>query len=96
MKAFLFFPVAAIALCLSACMPAGGPSPSAQNNIANALAASCPILAAAKSSASSGAAIQGAYALLANVCPPNAPPSSAAVAALDILNAYGALRATIK
>ena len=86
----------ALALSLCACRPTGGLSPAAQPDIANALAASCPILAAVSGDVASDSRSQTAYSLLASVCPPNPAPTNAAVAAFDILDAYYLLKAAVK
>ena len=88
--------VPALALSLCACTPTGGLSPAAQTDIANALAAGCPILAAVSGNVANDSRSQAAYWLLASVCPPNPAPTNAAVAALDILNAYYLLKAAAK
>jgi hypothetical protein len=92
MKASLLA-AAALTLCLSACSPAGGLSPAAQADVANALAVSCPAVAAAQGRIPGDPDSQAAYSLLVGVCPPNPPPTNAVVAAIDILNAYDALKA---
>ena len=86
----------ALALSLCACTPTGGVSPAAQTDIANALAASCPILAAVSGDVASDSKSHAAYSLLASVCPPNPAPTNAAVTALDILNAYYLLKAAAR
>jgi hypothetical protein len=96
MKVSLLAVAPALALSLCACAPTGGLSPAAQDDIANALATSCPILAAVGDKVASDSRSQAAYSLLASVCPPNPAPTSAAVAALDILNAYYLLKSAAK
>jgi hypothetical protein len=96
MKVNLLAIAPALALFLCACTPTGGLSPAAQNDIGNALAAACPVLVAIRGAVASDARSQAAYRLLTSVCPPNPAPTNAAVAALDILNAYYLLRPAVK
>jgi hypothetical protein len=96
MKALFLAAAGALALGLSACATTAALSPAAQNDIASALAVACPIAAATRTVALNDANARAAYALLAGVCPPNPPPSTSVVAAVDILNAYSAVRAALK
>jgi hypothetical protein len=96
MKVRLLAVAPALALSLCACTPTGGVSPAAQDDIATALTVSCPVLAAVSGKVASDRRSQGAYALLASVCPPNRAPTNAAVAAVDILTACYLLKSAVK
>ena len=77
-------------------LAAGALAPTAQSDINTALAVACPVVAALNGKTPSDSDSQAAYSLLASLCPPNAPPTNAVVAALDILNAYEVLKPLVK
>jgi len=77
---------------LAGCTSTGSVTPAVSADIVNALAIGCPIAAAIQiSGLPLNAAEKAALATLALACPPNPPPTSAAVAATDIIAAYVAL-----
>ena len=77
------------AASLAGCTPSGSLNPSAEADIQNALAVGCPIVAAVQaSSLPLNSYEKSAVATLALVCPPNPPPTSAVIAAEDIISAY--------
>jgi hypothetical protein len=83
-------------LCSAGCTSTGALAPAAQSDIDTALAVACPVAAALSGKVPSDADSQAAYSLLVSLCPPNAPPTNAVVAALDILNAYEVLKPLVK
>ncbi len=96
MKAILLAGALALALCAAACTSTGALAPAAQSDITAALAIACPVAAALNGKVPTDANSQAAYSLLASLCPPNAPPTNAVVAALDILNVYEVLKPLVK
>lgn len=74
----------------------GALSGSAEKDVVAALALACPIAAVSQSVVPQNAKSQAAYGVLVSVCPPNPPPTSAIVAAADILNAYLVLKPLVK
>ena len=82
---------AAAFACLSlvGCAANGTLNPAADTDIQNALAAGCPMVAAVQASnLPLNSYEKSAVATLALACPPNPPPTSAVIAAEDIISAY--------
>jgi hypothetical protein len=96
MKALLSSGALALALGATGCTSTGALNPTASSDITSALAVACPVVAAVSEKVPSDANSQAAYSLLVSLCPPNAPPTNAVVAALDILNAYEVLKPLVK
>jgi len=96
MKAFLFAGAVALALCAAACTSSGSLTPPANTDVTDALAIACPVEAAVTAQLAAdkiplSAQAQAAFTLLNGLCPPNPPPTSAVVAAIDIVSAYAVL-----
>ena len=92
MKALVLAAIFASGLALSACTSTGVLTPTAQADVQNALAIACPVEAAvaaqlAAQNVKLSAQAQAAETLLAGLCPPNPAPTSATVAAIDIVSA---------
>ena len=82
---------------LVGCAANGSINPTASNDIQQALAVSCPILATVQSSNLPLNKYQkSALNVLALACPPNPPPTSAIVAVADIISAYAVLQPLLK
>ena len=82
---------------LAGCAANGALNPSADAAIQNALSVGCPILAAVQASSLPLNSVErSAVRTLALVCPPNPPPTSAVIAAEDIISAYLILGPVIK
>lgn len=96
MKLLLAAGAIALASCAAACTSTGALAPTAQSDITTALAIACPVVAALNGKTPGDFNTQAAYSLLASLCPPNAPPTNAVVAALDILNVYEVLKPLVK
>lgn len=85
--------VALAGLALTGCTSTGALNPAASAEIESALAVACPVLNVVQSSNLSLNAYQkSALTTLALACPPNPAPTSAVVAAADIVNAYTVLQ----
>lgn len=88
--------IVAAALCLAGCTTVGTLNATATANMNSALAVACPVLLVVESGGLPMNAIQKAsLQTLALACPPNPPPTSAVVAAVDIMAAYSALKPLI-
>jgi hypothetical protein len=85
--------VALACMTLIGCAANGALNPAATNDLQQALTAGCPILGALQSSGLPLNKYQkSALATLALACPPNPPPTSAIIAAADIIAAYTTLQ----
>ncbi|MGO8800869.1 MAG: hypothetical protein ACLQE9_21045 [Roseiarcus sp.] len=101
MKTLLAAGALALALGSAACTSTGALSPTAQTDIANALAVACPVEAAvAAQLTAKNVALntqqQAAETILAGLCPPNPAPTNATVAAIDIVSAYLTIQPLVK
>lgn len=76
---------------LAGCAAGGTLTPTAQNEVNQALATACPVLAAL-AGLQLNTAQNLAYNTLAIACPPNAPPTNAVTVALDLVTAYNTLK----
>jgi hypothetical protein len=84
-------------LGLAGCNSNATISTAVTSDIQAALNVGCPILAAVQASSLKLSNAQHAAATtLALACPPNPPPTSAVVAAIDLVNAYTILQPLIK
>ncbi len=84
-------------LSLAACTSTGMLNPTASSDLQSALAVACPVLNVVQSSNIALNAYQkSALTTLALACPPNPPPTSAIVAASDIVSAYTILQPLMK
>jgi hypothetical protein len=82
---------------LAGCAANGTLNPSTDTAIQNALAVGCPIVATVQASSLPLTSYEkSAVTTLALVCPPNPPPTSAVIAAEDIISAYMILEPLIK
>ncbi|MFZ1109876.1 MAG: hypothetical protein WAN43_16195 [Rhodomicrobium sp.] len=82
---------------LAGCATNGALTPTAATDITTALAIGCPILSSVQGSGLKlNASAKAAAATLALACPPNLPPTSAVVAAADLVSAYTILAPLIK
>lgn len=89
--------LAFFALALSGCTTSGVLTPTAATEITTALAIGCPIVLVVETSGLALTAAESAAAkTLALACPPNPPPTSAAIAAADLISAYTILEPLLK
>ena len=90
---FMTSAVALVCLALSGCTSTGALTAAASTDIESALAVACPVLDVVQSSGLSLNVYQkSALTTLALACPPNPAPTSAVVAAADIVSAYTTLQ----
>jgi hypothetical protein len=86
----------ALSVSLAGCAANGALTSAANTDVVNALAISCPIVAVVQASALPLSAIEkSSVATLELACPPNPAPTSAVIAAADIIAAYIALEPVI-
>jgi hypothetical protein len=86
-----------IAASLAGCNVNGSVAASVSSDIQSALNVGCPILAAVQaSSLSLNSTQKTAETALALACPPNPAPTSAVIAAADLVSAYTILQPLVK
>jgi hypothetical protein len=84
-------------LLLCGCTATGALDAAAASDVQAALDVGCPVLNVVQSSNLRLNAIQkSALATLVTACPPNPPPTSAVVAAADLIAAYTTLQPLLK